>query len=43
MGREGDIEWCDCIEEVTDSYIIVSCEGEDRRRFNLETLEKEDL
>lgn len=43
VGREGDIEWCDCIEEVTDSYIIVSCEGEDRRRFNLETLEKEDL
>lgn len=43
VGREGDIEWCDCIEAVTDSYIIVSCDGEDRRRFNLETLEKEDL
>ena len=42
-GREGDIEWCDCIEEVTDSYIIVSSEGEDRRRFKLETLEKEEL
>lgn len=42
-GRVGDIEWCDCIEEVADSYIIVSCEGGDRRRFNLETLVKEDL
>lgn len=42
VGREGDdIEWCDRIEEVTDSYIIVSLEGEERRRFNLNTLEKE--
>lgn len=42
VGREGDdIEWCDQIEEVTDSYIIVSLEGEERRRFNLNTLEKE--
>jgi len=42
-GRVGDIEWCDCIEEVADSYIIVSCEGGNRRRFNLETLLKEEL
>ena len=38
IGREGDIEWCDRIEEVTDSYILVSCEGADIRRFNLHTL-----
>ena len=44
VGREPDnIEWCDVIEEVTDSYIIVSCEGTDRRRFNLETLQKEEM
>ena len=44
VGREGDnIEWCDKIEEVTDSYIIVSLEGEERRRFNLTTLNKEDI
>ena len=44
VGREGDdIEWCDRIEEVTDSYIIVSLEGEEKRRFNLNTLEKEEI
>ena len=43
VGREGnDIEWCDKIEEVTDSYVEVSLEGEDKRRFNLNTLEKEE-
>lgn len=42
VGREGDIEWCDHIEKVTDSYVEVSFEGEDRRRFDLETLEKDD-
>ena len=39
-GREGDIEWCDRIEEVTDSYIIVSSEGEDKRKFDINTLKK---
>ena len=44
VGREGDdIEWCDRIETVTDSYVEVSIEGEDRRRFNLSTLEKEEI
>lgn len=44
VGREGDdIEWCDRIEEVTDSYIIVSLEGEEKRRFNLNTLKKEEI
>jgi hypothetical protein len=43
VGRDGDnIEWCDKIEEVTDSYIVVLVEGEDRRRFNLATLEKQE-
>ena len=42
-GREGDnIEWCDKIEEVTDSYFVVSLEGEEKRKFNLTTLEKEE-
>ena len=39
-GRKGDIEWCDRIEEVTDSYIEVSLEGENGRRFSIETLER---
>ena len=44
VGREGDdIEWCERIETVTDSYVEVSIEGEDRRRFNLSTLEKEEI
>lgn len=43
VGRDGDnIEWCDKIEEVTDSYIVVSIEGEERRKFNLTTLEKQE-
>ena len=42
VGVTNDSEPCDKIEEVTDSYIIVSCEGTDRRKFNLETLEKEE-
>ena len=43
VGREGNnIEWCDKIEEVTDSYIVVSVEGEERRKFNLTTLEKQE-
>lgn len=43
VGREGEnIEWCDKIEEVTDSCIIVSLEGENRRKFNIDTLEKEE-
>lgn len=41
VGRVGDIEWCDKIEEVTESYVEVSLEGEDMRRFNLETFQKE--
>ncbi len=41
VGRMGDIEWCDKIEEVTESCVEVSLEGEDMRRFNLETLQKE--
>ncbi|MDO4961497.1 MAG: hypothetical protein Q4E57_09645 [Eubacteriales bacterium] len=35
-----NIEWCDHIEEVTDSYIVVSAEGTDIRKFDLMTLEK---
>ncbi len=42
-GRTGDIEWCDRIEEVTGSYVEVPLEGEERRRFYMETLMKEDL
>ena len=38
-GREGNIEWCDRIDEVTDSYISVSLNGEDKRKFNINTLE----
>ena len=38
IGREGDIEWCDRIEKVTDFYILVSCEGENLRKLNLITL-----
>jgi len=38
-GREGDIEWCDHIEEVTDDYIAVSLEGEEKRKFDINTLE----
>lgn len=41
IGRKKDAEeWCDLIENVTDSYIEVSCDGEDLRRFDLETLKK---
>ena len=43
VGREGDIEWCDRIEKITDSYILVSSEGEDLRRFNLDTLALETI
>ena len=39
-GRTGDIEWCDKIEEVTDSYIIVSQDGDDKRKFDINTLKK---
>lgn len=43
VGREGEnIEWYDKIEKVTESYIIVSLEGEERRKFKLSILEKED-
>lgn len=43
IGRDGDnIEWCDKIEEVTNSYIVISLEGEEKRKFNLLTLEKEE-
>ena len=38
VGREDEIEWCDRIEMVTDSYIIVSSEGENPRRFRIDTL-----
>ena len=41
VGREGDIEWCDRIEAVTDSFVEISLEGEDRCRFNLDNLKKE--
>lgn len=43
VGRTDNIEFADKIEEVTDSYFVVSCEGAARRKFNLETLEKEEL
>jgi putative phosphoesterase len=38
-GREGDIEWCDRIDEVTDEYIAVSLEGGARKKFDINTLE----
>ena len=38
-GREGDIEWCDHIDEVTDNYIAVSLEGEEKRKYDINTLE----
>ena len=41
VGREGDIEWYDHIDKVTDSYVEVSLEGEERCRFNLDNLKKE--
>ena len=37
-GREGDIEWCDRIDEVTEEYIAVSLEGGDRKKFDINTL-----
>ena len=37
-GREGDIEWCDRIDEVTEEYITVSLEGGDKRKFDINTL-----
>ena len=37
-GREGDIEWCDRIDEVTEEYIAVSLEGGDKRKFDINTL-----
>lgn len=41
VGRGPDnTEWCDCIEEVTESYVVVSCEGEDRRMFSLDKLKQ---
>jgi ribosomal protein L37AE/L43A len=38
-GREGDIEWCDHIDEVTEDYIVVSLEGEEKRKHDINTLE----
>lgn len=37
-GREGDIEWCDRIDEVTEEYIVVTLEGGDKRKFDINTL-----
>ena len=37
-GREGDIEWCDRIDEVTEEYIAVSLEGGDKKKFDINTL-----
>lgn len=39
IGREGDIEWCDHIDEVTEDYIAVSIEGEEKRKYDINTLE----
>ena len=33
-----NIEWCDCIEEVTDKYVLVSAEGGNKRKYDLLTL-----
>lgn len=33
------IEWCDRIDEVTDDYVCVSLKGENKRKFNINTLE----
>ena len=37
-GREGDIEWCDRIDEVTEEYIAVTLEGGDKKKFDINTL-----
>jgi hypothetical protein len=39
-GRTDEIEWCDKIEEVTESYVTVSLGGADKRIFDLNTLAK---
>lgn len=39
-GRTDEIEWCDKIEEVTESYVTVSLGGADKRIFDLKTLAK---
>lgn len=38
-GRDSN-EWFNCIEKDTDSYFTVSCDGEDIKRFNLQTLDE---
>ena len=38
-GRKGDIVWCDHIDKVTEDYIVVSLEGEEKRIFDINTLE----
>lgn len=41
VGRNPDSdEWFDCVEKVTESYVAVSCDGEDISKFNLQTLER---
>ena len=37
-----NIEWCDHIDEVTDEYVIVSLEGEEKRKYLLGSLKRVD-
>lgn len=37
-GRKGDIVWCDHIDKVTEDYIVVSLEGEEKRKYDINTL-----
>ena len=33
-----NIEWCDCIEDVTDEYVLISRGGGEKRKYDLHTL-----
>ncbi|MBP5489674.1 MAG: hypothetical protein J6Y10_03640 [Lachnospiraceae bacterium] len=37
-GREGNIMWCDHIDEVTNDYVLVSLDGGEKRKFDIDTL-----
>jgi len=39
VGREGEDEWCDHIDEVTEDYIAVSFKEKDTMKFDINTLE----
>lgn len=37
-GREGNIVWCDHIDEVTNDNVLVSLDGGEKRKFDIDTL-----